>query len=85
MGGGSDSMQIELAEEEMQEVRRISEMYGISVAGLCDRLEVLLWGDGLLEFRMQSQATGELLPWMEQLDDLSKAINRRLRKSNSST
>lgn len=77
-------MQVELTEAEMQEVHRISELCGISVEGLRDRLEILLWGDGLLEFRMQSQATGQLFPWMEQLEDLSTRVNRRLRKSDGS-
>lgn len=72
-------MQLKLTDQEMQEVRKISESSTESVERLLHRLEMLTWGDGLLEFRMQSSVG--LLPWMEELQDLSDRVNRRLQKS----
>ncbi|MEM1309747.1 MAG: hypothetical protein AAGF98_09730 [Cyanobacteria bacterium P01_H01_bin.153] len=71
-------MQLKLTPAERQALQAISRRSSISVESLHERLELLTWGDGLLEFRMQS-STG-LLPWMEQLSDLSDRVNRRLRK-----
>ena len=68
-------MQLKLTDEEMQEVYLIAQDSDLSVESLLSRLELLTWGDGLLEFRMQ---TG-LLHWMEQLSDLGKRISGRLR------
>ena len=72
-------MQLKLTDEEMQEVYRISANCPESVEMLCQRLEMLTWGDGLLEFRMQ--ASVGLLPWMKQLQKLSNQINQRLQGS----
>ncbi|MEM8829695.1 MAG: hypothetical protein AAGE96_10100 [Cyanobacteria bacterium P01_G01_bin.19] len=69
-------MQLKLTEEEMREVDQISNSSNQSVESLLRRLEMLSYGDGLLEFRMQSSVG--LLPWMEQLQDLSNRINSRL-------
>lgn len=71
-------MHLKLTDEEMQEVYRISANCTESVEGLYQRLEMLTWGDGLLEFRMQAGVG--LLPWMEQLQELSDRINLRLQK-----
>jgi hypothetical protein len=75
-------MQLKLTDQEMREVRKISENSTESVDRLLHRLEMLTWGDGLLEFRMQSSVG--LLSWMEQLQDLSDRVNRRLQKSGIS-
>jgi hypothetical protein len=72
-------MHLKLTDEEMQEVYRISASCTESVERLCQRLEMLTWGDGLLEFRMQAGVG--LLPWMEQLQELSDRVNLRLQKS----
>ena len=72
-------MQLKLTDEEMQEVHRISLNCSESAEGLCQRLEMLTWGDGLLEFRMQAGVG--LLPWMKQLQGLSDQINKRLHES----
>lgn len=72
-------MELKLTQEEMREVYKISKSSTKSVESLLHRLEKLTWGDGLLEFRMQSSVG--LLPWMEQLEDLSNRINHRLQKS----
>jgi hypothetical protein len=72
-------MQLKLTHEEMQEVYRISANCTESLERLCQRLEMLSWGDGLLEFRMQAGIG--LLPWMEQLQELSNQINKRLQES----
>ena len=69
-------MQLRLADDEMREVYQISKNSTQSVESLLNRLEMLAKGDGLLEFRMQSSVG--LLPWMEQLQDLSNRINHRL-------
>ncbi|MGB3311810.1 MAG: hypothetical protein WA939_18880 [Nodosilinea sp.] len=68
-------MQLKLTDEEMQEVYRIAENCAESVERLYQRLEMLTWGDGLLEFRMQG---GHPLAWMDQTKDLSDRINVRL-------
>lgn len=68
-------MELKLTDEEMQEVYRIAENCAESVERLCQRLEMLTWGDGLLEFRMQG---GYPLAWMDQTKDLSDRINARL-------
>jgi hypothetical protein len=72
-------MQLKLTDQEIQEVRKISKDSNESVKRLLHRLEMLTWGDGLLEFRMQSSVG--LLPWMTEIQDLSNRINRRLNKS----
>ncbi len=72
-------MQLKLTDEEMQEAYRISANCTANVESLYQRLEMLTWGDGLLEFRMQAGIG--LLPWMEQLQELSDQVNRRLRYS----
>ena len=72
-------MQLKLTDEETQEVHRIASNCSESVERLCQRLEMLTWGDGLLEFRMQ-ESVG-LLTWMEQLQDLSVQVNKRLQES----
>jgi hypothetical protein len=72
-------MQLKLTDQEIQEVRKISKDSNESVKRLLHRLEMLTWGDGLLEFRMQSSVG--LLPWMIEIQDLSNRINRRLNKS----
>ncbi len=69
-------MPLKLTDEEMREVNRISKNSTQSVESLLRRLEMLSYGDGLLEFRMQSSVG--LLPWMEQLQNLSNRINSRL-------
>ncbi len=74
--GNITDMQLKLIDEEMQEVCRISANCTEAVDSLCQRLEMLTWGDGLLEFRMQAGVG--LLPWMEQLQNLSDQINKRL-------
>ncbi len=71
-----------LTDEEMQEVYRISASCTESVERLYQHLEMLTWGDGLLEFRMQAGVG--LLPWMEQLQELSDRVNLRLQKSGVS-
>lgn len=71
-------MQLKLTDEEMQEVYKISKNSTQSLESLLHRLEKLTWGDGLLEFRMQSGVG--LLPWMKQLQNLSNRINNRLQK-----
>ena len=72
-------MHLKLTDKEMQEVCRISANCTESVERLHQRLEMLTWGDGLLEFRMQAGVG--LLPWMEQLQELSDRVNLRLQKS----
>lgn len=72
-------MELKLTKEEMREVYKISKNSTESVESFLHRLEKLTWEDGLLEFRMQSSVG--LLPWMNQLHDLSNRINYRLRKS----
>lgn len=72
-------MRLKLIEEERQEVFRISENCTKSIEKLCQRLEMLTWGDGLLEFRMQAGVG--LSPWMKQLQELSDRVNFRLQKS----
>ena len=72
-------MQLQLTPEEIRELEAISSRYSLNVEGLYERLKTLTWGDGLLEFRMQSSIG--LSPWMEQLSNLSDRINIRLRKS----
>ena len=72
-------MQLQLTPEETKELHAISTNHALSLEGLYERLEILTWGDGLLEFRMQSSIG--LAPWMEQLSALSDRVNRRLRKS----
>jgi hypothetical protein len=76
--GDVSDMQLKLTDEEMQEVYRISVNCTESVERLCQRLEMLTWGDRLLEFRMQAGVG--LLPWMEQLQELSNQINKRLQE-----
>ena len=71
-------MQLKLTEQEMRAVRKISKNSTESVEKLIHRLELLTWGDGLLEFRMQSSVG--LLPWMEELQALSDRVNDRLQK-----
>ncbi|MEM6837915.1 MAG: hypothetical protein AAF609_13780 [Cyanobacteria bacterium P01_C01_bin.120] len=73
-----EAMQLELTPEEQQELQAIAESSSLSVESLHERLEVLTWGDGLLEFRMQSSVG--LSPWMEKLSNLSDRVNLRLRK-----
>jgi hypothetical protein len=77
--GNVRDVQLKLTDEEMQEVYRISVNCTESVERLCQRLEMLTWGDGLLEFRMQ--ASVGLLPWMEQLQELSNQVNKRLQEA----
>ena len=72
-------MKLKLTDKEMQEVCQISKISTQGLESLLHRLEKLTWGDGLLEFRMQSSVG--LLPWMEQLQNLSNRINNRLQKS----
>ena len=72
-------MELKLTDIEMREVCKISENSNQSVESLLHRLEMLTWGDGLLEFRMQSESSC-LLPWMKQLQDLSNRINHRLQE-----
>ena len=72
-------MQLKLTDEEMQEVYLIAQDSDLSVESLLSRLELLTWGDGLLEFRMQSGSPTGLLHWMEQLSDLGKRISGILR------
>lgn len=72
-------MQLKLTDEEMQEVYLIAQDSGLSFESLLSRLERLTWGDGLLEFRMQSQTPDGLLPWQEQLSELGGRISVRLR------
>ncbi|MFZ9737824.1 MAG: hypothetical protein ACO3EZ_07440 [Prochlorotrichaceae cyanobacterium] len=72
-------MHLKLTDEEMQEVQTISASCTESVGRLYQRLEMLTWRDGLLEFRMQ--ASVGILPWMEQLQVLSDRVNLRLQQS----
>ncbi len=72
-------MQLQLTPEEIRELEAISSRYSLNVEGLYERLKTLTWGDGLLEFRMQSSI--RMSPWMEQLSALSDRVNIRLRKS----
>ncbi|MEM6715170.1 MAG: hypothetical protein AAF827_09020 [Cyanobacteria bacterium P01_D01_bin.6] len=72
-------MQLQLTPAETQALHAIATNHSLSVEGLHERLETLTWGDGLLEFRMQSSIG--LSPWMEQLSALSDRVNLRLRKS----
>lgn len=71
--------QLQLTPEETRELEAITSRHSLNVAGLYERLETLTWGDGLLEFRMQSSIG--LSPWMEQLSALSDRVNSRLRRS----
>lgn len=73
------AIELKLTKQEMQEVRKISANSNQSVESLIQRLEKLTWGDGLLEFRMQSGAG--LLPWMVELQRLSDRVNHRLQQS----
>ena len=72
-------MCLKLTQQELRDVYQISASCNQSVEALCQRLEKLTWGDGLLEFRMQAGVG--LLPWMEQLLQLSDRINQRLQDS----
>lgn len=72
-------MHLKLTEEEMQEVYRISANCTESVERINQCLEILTWGDGLLEFKMQAGVG--LLSWIEQLQELSDRVNLRLQKS----
>lgn len=72
-------MHLKLTDEEIQEVHRISANCSESIERLSQRLEMLTWGDGLLEIRMQAGVG--LLPWMEQLQELSNRVNLRLQES----
>jgi hypothetical protein len=69
-------MELKLTDEEMQEVLEIANSCDKSVEGLCHRLEMLTWGDGLLEFRMQGSCP---LEWMDRIHNLSERINTRLK------
>lgn len=72
---------IKLTDSEMQEVRAIAHHSQQTVKSLIIRLEKLTWGDGLLEFRMQSAWPGGITSWMDELLDLSNRINSRLAKA----
>jgi hypothetical protein len=72
-------MRLKLTNQERREIHHISARCNQSVEALCQRLEKLTWGDGLLEFRMQAGVG--LLPWMEQLLKLSHQVNQRLQDS----
>lgn len=68
-------MELKLTDEEMQEVLEIANSCNKDLEGLCQRLEMLTWGDGFLEFRMQG---GCPLEWMDRIHNLSERINARL-------